>query len=214
MNEKNTDREFKIFSIIALVVIVICLSIAYIALSRQLKIQAPTKVKKANWNIEISQDEDSFPVTKVGGEGRLTYETESMDGTMIIKNLNVRLRKPGDFGELTIPIKNNGDIDAYLAYVGGLKDSISCTSTGENKLTDEKIVCGDSVNPASVKYTIMYDNFILTKGIEGISDLSLREGVTKNVKIRVEYLESATKIPNNTVTVLLPEIQFFYQQID
>ena len=213
MKENNSDRNFKIFTVIALAVIVFCLSIAYIALSKQLKIQEPIKVKKANWSIEIPLKGENAPVSNTGGEGKITYETDSMEGTMVIKNLKVTLRKPGDFGELTIPVANTGDADAYLAYVSGVNGFLNCVGIGDNKLVDENIVCGDKNNPASVKYTIIYDNEVLTSGIKGITDLSLRTGVTKKVKIRVEYLKSATKIPNQSVTVLLPEVAFFYQQI-
>lgn len=215
MVESKSDRRFKIITITALVIIVIALSIAYLSLSKKLTIFGSTKVNETGWNIAIPNEKNGLsPVTSSGGDGNITYETESYDGVTVIKNLKVTLRKPGDFGELTVPIKNAGDTDAYLAYVAGVDGKISCTGTGNTKERDERIICGDSSNNgAEVRYTITYDNDLLTKGTSGVDDLNLRSGVTKMVKIKVEYLPGSSNVSAHKVTVLLPEIQFIFQQV-
>ncbi len=214
LQQARSDRRFKIVTISSLVVIVILLSIAYLLLAKQLTIKGTTKVNETGWEIEIPKDGENAPTTSSGGDGSVTYEVETRDGVMIIKNLKVILRKPGDFGELTIPIKNSGKSDAYLSYVSGVNGIMTCTGSGINKANDESIVCGDSNNNgASVKYTITFDNDVLTNGTTGIRDLNLKKDITKNVKIRVDYLTTGTEIPMNDVTVLLPEVDFVFQQV-
>ena len=216
MVESKSDRRFKIITITALVIIVIALSIAYLSLSKKLTIFGSTKINETgwSWNIIVPNEKDGLrPVTSSGGDGNITYETESYDGVTVIKNLKVTLRKPGDFGELTVPIKNAGDTDAYLAYVAGVDGKISCTGTGNTKERDERIICGDSSNNgAEVRYTITYDNDLLTKGTSGVDDLNLKSGVYKMVKIKVEYLPGSKNVSTHKVIVLLPEVQFIFQQ--
>lgn len=212
--QKNSDKNentriYKIIILVALLIITVSLSVAYIALSNQLKIQGTKNVLET---IDINIPRDST-YTNTGGDGTISYETESNDGLMAIKNLKVTLRKPGDFAELTVPVKNSGTALAHVAYVSGFDGILRCEGIGAYKENDEKLICGDiNNNMASVKYSIYYDNTLLTNGLSDIRDINLKTGDTKEVKVRLEYLSTATKIPNETVLITLPEIDFIFQQ--
>ena len=115
------NRKLKIGTAIVLGVAIICLSIAYAALSKNLHITGTTNVKSSNWSIK----NQSEPVTSHEGEGSGTAEASTLDGVTTI-SITANLKKPGDAFIVTIPIENEGDIDAHLSGIKGATSNISC----------------------------------------------------------------------------------------
>ncbi len=211
-NRKNNngDRVFKIVTIVALVVAVIGLSVAYASLSQQLKISGTAEVAAAKWDIS----NDGTPTTSTSGaDASAEVNASTVSGVTTI-NIAAKLKKPTDYVEVTIPVKNKGDIDAVLATITGWDQKFSCTSDNiDTKQNDEQIICGDSSNTgANIRYTVTYNGTPITNGINSVLDKELASGSSIDIKVKVEYLTSETELPKGNVTVNLPEIVFAYQQ--
>ncbi len=212
---KDSNRAFKITVIFAVCVIALCLSIAYAALAQQLKIKGTAEVEAASWQVEMPNEPT---VNKSGNDVSVTYDKDTSEtGVTLIKDLHIVVRKPGDFVELQVPIANNGDINAYLQSVSTGKGIISCTARATDptsKLNDEKLICGTGENNlgANVIYTVHYGTQDVTdENLIGV-DTNLAQGMSKTVKIRLEFLNSATQIPTDAVDIKLPDVAFMFQQ--
>lgn len=203
--QQPKNRSFKIVTAVALVVAVICLTVAYASLSRSLKVTGTADVEKTEWGIGTEGKETG--VGESGGTGTVAATTE---GNVVNVKITANLKLPGQSYTATIPVKNTGEINASLSSVTGDKASISCKSGTE---ADQKIVCTDAgTKSPAVKYTITYDGEEINDGITGLST-DLNAGDTKNIVVKVEYDNDATLIPAESVEVELPTFTFAYSQV-
>ena len=127
MQQNKENRSFKIITAIALCVAVLCLSVAYAALSQQLKITGTATVEATNWSIDGPGDTEITPDDEGGkreGEGDMTGTIDDNGEGVVTVSIDATLKKPGDAAEIVVPIKNNGDIDAHLSSVSGLTSAI------------------------------------------------------------------------------------------
>ncbi len=208
MQENNNNRSFKIVTIVALCVAVLCLSVAYAALTAKLEIRGTAEVQKATWDVHM--DESSFNPTT---GGNLTYTADETT----VSDLHVKFTKPGDSQTLKFKIHNYGDIDAELSSITGTDvglDKITCT---DGSPEDKQKVCGtanDGVG-GTVTYTVSYDsNDVTTNGANAVGDKKLAAGSEVEVVITATYLKDivSTQLPSAAVTVKLPTFVFNYVQ--
>lgn len=212
--QQKENRSFKIITAIALCVAVLCLAVAYATLSQNLEVKGSADVQVANWKIGVPSD--SGVSTSKGGSDKVDVQTSVSDtiGKTTV-DITATLALPGDHVEVTVPIKNEGEIDAVLSDIQNYNTPISCKgqSEAETRTTDENIICQDAGNSApGVSYTVSYDGTEIKNGISDVTTSELGTGVTKNAVITVKYDNAATKIPTAPVTVTLPEIIFVYDQ--
>ncbi len=208
--KRNGDRAFKVITVVALVVAVLCLSVAYAALSQQLKITGTAKVEHAEWKVD---NDGTAPSVNRVGEGTVEEDpTATTVGGVTTVSFKAKLKKPGDAVEISVPVKNTGDIDAVLASVSGANGVLTCTGT----TADKQIICGtdDKNTGANVKYTVYYNDTPVTSINDITSKDLVKETGTATVKVRVEYLnlETPQTLPSAEVTVTVPEVTFVYQQ--
>ncbi len=209
MQQNSNNRSFKIITVIALCVAVLCLSVAYAALTQNLSIEGTAEVQAATWKVKM---ENFTPATG----GNLTYTSNETT----ISDLAVTFTKPGESQTLSFDITNDGSIDAVLSSITGLDSGLTCSSETATSADDIKKVCGESNNGVggTVTYKVTYDGVALTNGTTGLDEkLALNSKDTKKVSITVTYdkeLVNADNLPEGNVKVTLPTLVFNYNQAD
>ena len=102
------ERKIKILSIIALIIAVLGLTVAFAALSETLTINGTASVDAASWDIHF----ENLTGPDLEGTGKVN-DTASLSGTTI-SNVNMSVTKPGDSVTYYFDIVNDGTIDAVL----------------------------------------------------------------------------------------------------
>lgn len=130
METNNTkQRNNRIVIIIALIISIISLSIAYAAMSSTLKINSKIFMNKVNWRIKYSNVnlKEKYGTAKENKKAYLSDE-------LIIFDIN--LEKNNDKIAYEFTVENSGDFDAQLAVepiINGipneLKEKVKCTIT-------------------------------------------------------------------------------------
>lgn len=208
--EKN--RKIKTLSLVALIVAVLGLGVAFAALSSQLTINGSAKAQAGSWNIHFAKTLD-MP-TQTTGDASFTEPT--LSDTSIL-GFKATVTKPGDSVTYYFDIVNSGTVDALVdnyVFESGYQD---CAATRvsdhpECKLydfnSDGVINVSDySVIKASIKYGLYYTD----NNKEIIAGDEIRAGETKHAKLVVEYLSGSifllpdgmqiTSINNTPITI-------------
>lgn len=206
------NRKIKTLSLVALIVAVLGLGVAFAALSSKLTINGSAKAQAGSWNIHFAKTLD-MP-TQTTGDASFTEPT--LSDTSIL-GFKATVTKPGDSVTYYFDIVNSGTVDALVdnyVFESGYQD---CAATRvsdhpECKLYDfnsDGVINGSdySVIKASIKYGLYYtDNNKEIKSGDTIS-----AGETKHAKLVVEYLSSSkyllpdgmqiTSIKNTPITI-------------
>ena len=178
---KDNKKMFQIFSVVALLLAVVGISIGFAALSTRLEITGNAKVVPANWNVHFDSNYTFSANSTAASEGT----TPTINNTEF-KNYQIVLTKPGDKGTYTLTVKNDGDIDAKVGTV-----SLGSTLTfAGSSAADEALV------QSNVTYTLTWsDGTAIAVGDE------LAHGTSKDIVVEVEYSAEATALPESAVTV-------------
>lgn len=134
----NKDRKPLYVSLLALIIAVVGISIAYAALSTSLKVNFGKVTRHAFiWDVKLKNETVSgIPSGTSGtvcGTATVTDSSATVD--------EVTLDKPGDKCVYPITVQNKGDIDANLINVAATSPrGVSCDSS-----TESKMVCGNVV---------------------------------------------------------------------
>ena len=107
------ERRIRILSIIALVIAVLGLTIAFASLSTTLKINGGAKVEAATWDVKF---EELSSASTTGSASEIESPTISEDGKKI-ENMKVHLTKPKDSVTYTVYVANNGSINAEITSI-------------------------------------------------------------------------------------------------
>lgn len=105
------ERKIRMISLIALLVAIIGLTVAFAAMSRTLTIKGTTTVDAATWDIKYINL--SGPTIR-GTAKEISAPSISADGSKI-EGINVSVSKPGDQIIYYYDILNNGTIDAEFS---------------------------------------------------------------------------------------------------
>lgn len=206
------NRKIKILSLVALIVAVLGLGVAFAALSSQLTINGSAKAQAGSWNIHFAKTLD-MP-TQTTGDASFTEPT--LSDTSIL-GFKATVTKPGDSVTYYFDIVNSGTVDALVeSYVfeSGYQDCRGnrVSDHPECKLYDLNSdgyvnVSDYSVIRTSIKYGLYYtDNNKEIKSGDTIS-----AGETKHAKLVVVYLSGSifllpdglqiTSIKNTPITI-------------
>lgn len=191
------DRGIKTLSVIALIIAVIGLSIAFAALSTTLIIDGATKLDSASWDIHF---ENLSAPTITGNAKELKRPTLS---TTSIIGYEVALTKPGDSVTYEFDVKNAGSINAMIGSFA--KQKMSCTSNNTDaikKQKDEEIACNN------ITYELRYKD---NNELVGISD-ELNVGKSKRLVLIFKYNDEAEEIPSSVVEIGNSNINIIYVQ--
>ena len=179
------ERKIKSMSLVALIVAVLGLTVAFAAMSRTLTINGTATMDTATWDIHFEgvsgKSTESGGVTTLTGQidtsvnqqnaaTVVTAPTIQADANgkaaTVIGTYSVKLTKPGDVVSFEFDVVNNGTIDADLFTVS--MPSPTCTDkanhtadmTAPKTGNDAQIVCSHLV------YTLKYANGDTVQGRE------------------------------------------------
>ena len=176
-------RKVKIIGIVALVLGVLGLTIAFAALSKTLRINGSGNIDRANWDIHFKNV--TFVSKSATAQTSGTPSPTNNEKGPTITGLNVTLKQPNDYVTYTADIKNEGDIDASIDVVTppSLTDRQNELFTFKAEYTEEQ-----------------------SKGTKVIEhgDI-LRAGETKNITITFRYndITDASKLPSSPEAINL-----------
>ena len=175
MHMRRYKRSFKNNFFIIFLIIVLCISVGYAAISRVLTINGNSEVIQNTWDIHFDNVQvkdgsikaDSIPVIDTTTKTSISF--------------NVMLNLPGDFYEFTVDVINAGTIDAMLE---------SITKTPDLSEAQAKYL----------NYIIEYEN-----GEQLAAKQLVKKEEFVRLKVRVEYSKdlNAEDLPTTTETLNL-----------
>ena len=206
------NRKIKTLSLVALIVAVLGLGVAFAALSSKLTINGSAKAQAGSWNIHFAKTLDMPTQTT----GNASFTEPTLYDTSIL-GFKATVTKPGDSVTYYFDIVNSGTVDALVdnyVFESGYQD---CAATRvsdhpECKLYDfnsDGVINGSdySVIKASIKYGLYYTD----NNKEIIAGDEIRAGETKHAKLVVEYFSGSifllpdglqiTSIKNTPITI-------------
>ncbi len=147
------QRKIKVLSVVALVVAVLGLTVAFAALSQTLTINGTANVDAASWDIHFEDLE-----TSTGGAG--SFSGEPILNSTSVTDINIILTKPNDEAGIYVNVVNDGTINAKidsvevspLCEIGSPVESCDWDNDGE--VTEEDV---QKVND-NVSVLVMYED--------------------------------------------------------
>ena len=186
------NRKIKILSLVALIVAVLGLGVAFAALSSQLTINGSAKAQAGSWNIHFVKTLD-MP-TQTTGDASFTEPT--LSDTSIL-GFKATVTKPGDSVTYYFDIVNSGTVDALVeSYVfeSGYKDCNATRVSDHPECNIYDFNSDGTVNASDFnvwKTSIKYGLYYTDNNKEIKSDDTISAGETKHAKLVVEYLSSS-----------------------
>lgn len=174
------------------------ITIAYAALTQQLKIEGTAKVASSKWDVHFGT------VNPGQATGYATAGTLAKTGETTIAGDIGTLKAPGDSITYTFDIENAGDINAIIDTVTG-GQSFTCTSATKS-VADA--VCKDLTY--SIKYTD--GNATIAKGDQLAKATNTSTPTKKNVTLTLTYKSTATTLASEDVTVTADPMTITYVQ--
>lgn len=199
------ERKIRTLSLVALVVAVLGLTVAFAALTQTLTIEGTAEVKGAKWSVKFANLSTS---NKVGGAtveketGTETEKTAKIVGDTTIELPKITLTKPGDTVSYTFDVVNDGTIDAKITAIPTYEKTITATASDASvNAADKKLVEDNLI------FTLTYEN-----GTEvALNDELLNGGNSKKMKITIGYGDT-TSIPTNDVEISNLKVTLTYGQ--
>ena len=145
------ERKIKVLSLVALIVAVLGLTVAFAALSQTLTINGTASINSATWDIHFEN-----LATNVVGDATLK-EDPTLNATTIT-GINFTLTKPNDGVAFAFDIVNDGTIDAKIESIEisplcTLSSPVeSCDWDNDGEVTEEDI---QKVND-NISFVVMY----------------------------------------------------------
>lgn len=211
-------RKVKIISLIVLVVMILCLTVAFAALSQTLTINGSAAVDTASWDIHF----ENLTLSEKTGTAEVSG-TPQLTGTAI-SGINVSLNKPGDKIVYEFDLVNNGSIEAKLtninvnklisesSYVQKIYDCIGNTTTEcINKYDFNKdggITAADTSSLTAAFNIYLYDGSTMVqaykKNNKGESGLWLEAHETRHLKLVIAFKDTASFVVDEKITIFDP----------
>lgn len=192
------DRGFKVIAVVALLIAVVGLSIAYAGYTATLTIEGTATVKSA-WDVKWT-DLDNGTAT---GYADVTNKTLAIasDGQSISGVIGT-LKAPGDTIKYTWKATNDGEIDATLT--GVTLGTLTCAPAATNgaQAAEATAVC------AKLSVAFTYDSAAVTGSTTG----DLLKDTSKDVTMTITYAAGDAVELSGDVTVTLGTTSFTYVQ--
>ncbi len=193
-------RKTKAVAIVALIVAVLGLTVAFAALSTTLTINGTAEVNTATWDIHFENlssavttgdaTETTAPTIQVGANSKPNTK---------IGDFKVQLTKPGDSVTYTFDVKNTGTIDATLGTL--TLGTPQCTSIAEPTVeNDATIVCDN------LTYELTYTD----GGAKVTQGDALNKGETKNLTLKLSF--DGDQLPSDDVSIDGLDVTMIYNQ--
>ena len=206
------ERKIRVLSLVALVVAVLGLTVAFAALSQTLTINGTASVDAATWDVHI----ENLHRVNVSGSAKVISEpTVGSDGTSI-ENFKVSLSKPGDYVRYDYDVINNGTIDVVLSdryafnfsNIGDIEEGSPEYEAFLNeylaKTFSEADFDGDGVTTKEERIKA-FEVFGITGSMKNGGNDQLLPGKKQNYSIEVEYNSEADVLPKGNVVINLDD---------
>ena len=206
------NRKIKTLSLVALIVAVLGLGVAFAALSSKLTINGSAKAQAGSWNIHFAKTLDMPTQTT----GNASFTEPTLSDTSIL-GFKATVTKPGDSVTYYFDIVNSGTVDALVdnyVFESGYQDCAATRVSDHPECkqydfdSDGNVFAADyGVWNASIKYGLYYTD----NNKEIIAGDEIRAGETKHAKLVVEYFSGSifllpdglqiTSIKNTPITI-------------
>ena len=157
------ERKIRIISVAALIITIICLTVAFAALSQTLTINGAATLDAASWGIKFENLSDG----EITGDATINDTAVIADDLVTINNIDVSLSTPGDSVTYTVDLVNEGTINAEIY------------SIETSNLTEEQ--------ERYLNFNVTYDD-----GEEVKQGDILNQGERKNITIKIEFDKDIT----------------------
>ena len=107
------QRKIKVISIIALIVAVLGLTVAFAALSETLTINGTASLDAATWDVHF----ENISSPTITGEASEVSPPEITDNGITLSGININLTKPKDSVKYTVDVVNDGTINAEIVNI-------------------------------------------------------------------------------------------------
>ena len=188
------ERSVKILTIIALVVSILCLSVAFAAISTTIKINNEIKkIENTTWSVKFSNLQKAI----LYGNAKIKKEATLSLNSTSINDVDVIFSNFGDAVTYNFSVINNGSLDAKVSNI--IKMIPNCTSKVLS-YNDEELVC------KNLKYTLIYTN----TGKEVEKEDVLVSGQEEDLTFKISYIGDT--LPTNEVEISNLSIVLIYVQ--
>ena len=199
-------KSYIIVGVLALLMSIAAISIAYAALSSTLTINGEaTVIGGQSWKIKYS---NLAAVVKTGDAEEVTAPTINTNDTKI-SDYSVKLTKPGDSVTYTFDVVNEGTFDAEISSF------IMPTPTCTGKATDEAKKALDEQNVCNnLEYTLKYDNGDAVAVGDELANKDATTGHTKHLVLKLTLKDTMTdeQLPSDDVAIGNLTISTIYSQ--
>ena len=107
------QRKVKIISLVALIVAVLGLTVAFAALSETLTINGTASLDAATWDVHF----ENISSPTITGDASEVSPPEITDNGITLSKINVNLTKPKDSVKYTVDVVNDGTINAEIVNI-------------------------------------------------------------------------------------------------
>ena len=172
MKEKLRKKNTMIIVVLLLLVV----TIGYATLQTNLTINGTSKINNSSWNVHFNNPTVSTGSVTIDTTKYANAQAATKDSATSV-SYNVLLSEPGDFYEFTVPVQNEGTIDAMIDTI---TSTIKIGTGAVQNITSETL-------PSWLNYSVTYSdgNTIAQKH-------ELNAGTTETYKVRVEFKRDIT----------------------
>lgn len=189
------NRQRLTFTMVALLVVVVGLSVAYAALSTTLNITANKVTQNAlSWAVAFSGTSCTKAERGTSGTGRTCGNATVSGSTVTIGDTT--LSKPDDGCLYTCTLSNSGTISAKFSGITPTAPSASPTGASCS-VSGSTITCKNSSNVTSLTYKVGTNNTCST-ALSASNTISA--GGTLTIYICIDYASSTTQTATQTFT--------------
>ena len=107
------ERRIKVLSLVAMIVAVLGLSIAFASLSTTLKINGTASMDTASWDVHF----DNLSSVSLTNKAIETNSPNISSDGLSVENINVALKEPKDKATYKVDIVNEGSINATITNI-------------------------------------------------------------------------------------------------
>ena len=185
------QKRTKNILLVALVVGLVSMTVAYAAFSTTLTISSSAKVAASKWDIRFANWTQVSVDNLNGGTSDASVKASPSETATAITGIEVTFKKPGDAVRFTFDIQNQGDINAQLTGATGMTETVSGVT--------KTVKCANATPTANT----------------ATFDLAKKTGNTPgsiSCVMDISYNKDATTMPGTLQTVSLTDVSFIYGQ--
>ena len=157
---------------IAIIALLLVVTIGYATLQANLTINGTSKINNSTWNVHFNNPTVATGSVAIDTSTYANAKAATKDNATTV-SYNVLLTNPGDYYEFTVPVQNEGTIDAMIDEI------ISTIQIGTGTVTT---INSSSDLPTWLNYSVTYSD-----GVAIAPKHELNSGTTETYKVRVEF---------------------------